>query len=313
MKFHFRSLPAKSKVFGISALLALVIVSATTSSQPTKVASRAQVAPLPPGGAVCIGSPCSADVDCHNLCGYKEICANAGPVVPPSGGLCIPLICDLTTGVGKCALKGVGMPSPTPSPVTTMYPTSNPSISLTPPPPISHTPPTVSEAFFTPASFSPPVPPATMVKICLDYFKCSDSDVKIDGAVLNGKIPSSTVTTVPFVSGKSICANVKNLTEYTQFGSSAKLAMMTYCASKTPPTPSFSPTKSPTFCKATNNCPTKSIGDANCDGVVTVVDFEIFRSEISGEKSSCEANFDGVNGVDMNDYRIWYLTVQGIK
>lgn len=312
MKFHFRSLPAKSKVFGISALLALVIVSATTSNQPTKVASRAQVAPVPPGSAVCIGSPCAADVDCHNLCGYKEVCANAGPVVPPVGGLCIPLICDLTTGVGKCALKGVGMPSPTPSPITTVLPTINPSIVMSPPP-ISMTPPTVSEAFFTPASFTPPVPPATTVKICLDYFKCSDSDAKIDGAVLNGKIPSTTVTAAPFISGKSICANVKDLAEYTLFGSGAKRAMMAHCASKIPLTPSIIPTKPPSFCKATNNCQTKSIGDANCDGVVTVVDFEIFRSEISGEKTSCEANFDGVNGVDMNDYRIWYLTVQGIK
>ncbi|PIV08468.1 hypothetical protein COS52_02545 [Candidatus Roizmanbacteria bacterium CG03_land_8_20_14_0_80_39_12] len=70
-------------------------------------------------------------------------------------------------------------------------------------------------------------------------------------------------------------------------------------------------------CPATAACPTplpclRSKGDANCDGVVNIADYDIFRSMVGGlgdnssQKYSADFNADGK--VNMIDYEIWRNT-----
>lgn len=46
-------------------------------------------------------------------------------------------------------------------------------------------------------------------------------------------------------------------------------------------------------------------GDANCDGLVNLLDFEIFRKEFAGESSSIDADFSGDGIVTLADFEIW--------
>lgn len=53
------------------------------------------------------------------------------------------------------------------------------------------------------------------------------------------------------------------------------------------------------------DCPRKGEGDANCDGVVNLIDFEILRQEYLGEWSSTFADFNGDGEVSLIDAQIW--------
>lgn len=51
-------------------------------------------------------------------------------------------------------------------------------------------------------------------------------------------------------------------------------------------------------------CSTKSKADCNCDGKVSVIDWEILRSAIRSEGKSCDPNDDGfVNSIDLSTWR----------
>ncbi len=60
-------------------------------------------------------------------------------------------------------------------------------------------------------------------------------------------------------------------------------------------------------------CPLFTQGDANCDGAITVVDFEIFRKEYTGEVTTRMSDFDNDGIPSISDFEIWrqgYFSVQ---
>lgn len=59
-----------------------------------------------------------------------------------------------------------------------------------------------------------------------------------------------------------------------------------------------SPTTPPT-------CPLHAKGDANCDGQVDFIDFEIWRQESMGEQNSKNADFNDDVTVDFVDFEVW--------
>ncbi len=52
-------------------------------------------------------------------------------------------------------------------------------------------------------------------------------------------------------------------------------------------------------------CELKANGDASCDGIVDITDFEVFRKEYIGEVSTTVADFDGDGTVTVADFEIW--------
>ncbi len=65
--------------------------------------------------------------------------------------------------------------------------------------------------------------------------------------------------------------------------------------------------KGSTYPSSPAPCPAKSKGDANCDGKVDFIDFEIWRNEFMGEDTKTDANFNynSDQKVDFIDYEIW--------
>lgn len=79
-------------------------------------------------------------------------------------------------------------------------------------------------------------------------------------------------------------------------------------ATPTGPTPTLQPTVTVTQ----GACPRKTSGDSNCDGSVTLVDFEIWRKEYLRILSSNQADFNSSGTVDLADFQIWrsgYFTI----
>src|SRR3989338_9735701 len=56
---------------------------------------------------------------------------------------------------------------------------------------------------------------------------------------------------------------------------------------------------------AQSNCPLKSSGDANCDGAITLADFEVWRREFLVELNTTNANFNNDSRVTISDFEIW--------
>lgn len=61
----------------------------------------------------------------------------------------------------------------------------------------------------------------------------------------------------------------------------------------------------------TGGCTQKSRGDADCDNKITLLDFEIWRREITGALATKLADFDGKDGVTLIDFTIWRGTIVG--
>ncbi len=53
-------------------------------------------------------------------------------------------------------------------------------------------------------------------------------------------------------------------------------------------------------------CAKKSLGDANCDGLVNLTDFERFRQEYTGLLTSTSADFTGEGKVTLIDFETWW-------
>lgn len=70
------------------------------------------------------------------------------------------------------------------------------------------------------------------------------------------------------------------------------------------PTPTFTvtPTAVPTI---PSNCSTKSLGDADCNGLFNLIDFEIWRKEFTGSLTTKNADFNGDNSVSIIDFEVW--------
>ena len=54
-----------------------------------------------------------------------------------------------------------------------------------------------------------------------------------------------------------------------------------------------------------NPCPAKPTGDANCDGIINIIDFEIWRKESTNVSSFKLSDFNLDSAVDTQDYIIW--------
>ena len=52
-------------------------------------------------------------------------------------------------------------------------------------------------------------------------------------------------------------------------------------------------------------CDKKPTGDANCDSLVNLTDFEVWRKEYSGEENTLGADFGSNGKVDLTDFEIW--------
>ena len=86
-------------------------------------------------------------------------------------------------------------------------------------------------------------------------------------------------------------------------------ATMTPRPTNTPiptPTPSRVPTPTPI------PCPRKTEGDADCNGRIDIIDFEIWRRELLGIDTTLKADFDGSGKVDMSDFGIWRVSFLAI-
>ena len=66
-------------------------------------------------------------------------------------------------------------------------------------------------------------------------------------------------------------------------------------------TPTMGTTPSPTG----QSCLKKNSGDADCDGNISLSDFEIFRKEYTGTINTMKSDFDGSNHIDLADFQIW--------
>jgi len=69
--------------------------------------------------------------------------------------------------------------------------------------------------------------------------------------------------------------------------------------------PYVTPTLPP--CSCPQAAPLKRAGNANCDGKIDGLDFEIFREEIFNLRATGSADFDCDHKIDKNDYLIWKL------
>ncbi len=77
------------------------------------------------------------------------------------------------------------------------------------------------------------------------------------------------------------------------------------CTVSPSPTPTSIPTPTRTPTPIPSNCSTKSLGDADCNGLFNLVDFEIWRKEFTGSLSTKTADFNNDNMVSIIDFEIW--------
>ena len=84
----------------------------------------------------------------------------------------------------------------------------------------------------------------------------------------------------------------------------ARAQLGTACDSPTPtPTPTRTPTPTPT-----STCPLKGRGDANCDEIINILDFNIWRDEFLKVVNTTSSNFDDSdenNPITILDFNIW--------
>lgn len=66
------------------------------------------------------------------------------------------------------------------------------------------------------------------------------------------------------------------------------------------PTPPLSPSSTPS-----SSCAKKPQGDADCNGVIDLIDFEIWRKEFTGSVWTKLADFDASGAVNLVDFEIW--------
>lgn len=66
----------------------------------------------------------------------------------------------------------------------------------------------------------------------------------------------------------------------------------------TPAAPTASPTPPP-------GCPKRNLGDATCDGLIKLGDYDRWRREFYGELTTLEADFNGDGTISISDHSIW--------
>jgi len=62
----------------------------------------------------------------------------------------------------------------------------------------------------------------------------------------------------------------------------------------------------------TSSCSLKSNGDADCNGAINILDFEIWRREFLGIDATTKADFDSSGGVTILDFEIWRRGFLGV-
>ncbi|OGK17409.1 hypothetical protein A3D80_04640 [Candidatus Roizmanbacteria bacterium RIFCSPHIGHO2_02_FULL_40_13b] len=61
----------------------------------------------------------------------------------------------------------------------------------------------------------------------------------------------------------------------------------------------------PTTGSNTGNCPLRSQGDFNCNGVIDLVDFNVFRIEYTGQSLTKDSDSNADGKVDLIDFDNW--------
>lgn len=102
--------------------------------------------------------------------------------------------------------------------------------------------------------------------------------------------------------------SILSQTECAQYKNSTAVPSVTPVQTVTP-TPSRIATPLPTVTSqqaiTPTVCPGKSNGDADCDGVTSLVDYEIWRREFQEAVATFLADFDGSRSVTMSDFELW--------
>lgn len=124
--------------------------------------------------------------------------------------------------------------------------------------------------------------------------------IETESLTLTPTLPAATATPTPTV-GYPTATPAVMITP---------LATATGVITATPIIPAVTPTPIPCFCPA--EAPPKLLGNANCDRVVDGVDFEIWREEFNGLRSTTFADFNcngGGTGIagrpNLEDLEIW--------
>lgn len=71
------------------------------------------------------------------------------------------------------------------------------------------------------------------------------------------------------------------------------------------PTATRTPTPPLTTSPTTAACTKKPTGDATCDGIIDITDFEVYRKEFTGILNTLTSDFDGDGTVTIADFEIW--------
>jgi len=71
------------------------------------------------------------------------------------------------------------------------------------------------------------------------------------------------------------------------------------------PTATITPRPTSTPIPTVIPCARKTEGDADCNGRIDIIDFEIWRRELLGVDTTLKADFDGIGGVTILDFEIW--------
>lgn len=83
----------------------------------------------------------------------------------------------------------------------------------------------------------------------------------------------------------------------------------TYTSTCTGTQPTTAPTVQPTANPTTApSCPKKTLGDADCNGMISITDYAAWRAEFKGTATTKNGDFNGDGNVSLADYAAWKTT-----
>ncbi len=148
--------------------------------------------------------------------------------------------------------------------------------------------------------------PATSGAITLwDYIEMDDAH-----GISSDPPPTPTITRLPTMTPAPTATPV--VPSITQSPTATPAPSPTVVPSPTPlvtgaPTPTLVPSLTPQPSLSPSACTRKVHGDADCDGLIKLVDFTIWLREYTGIDNSARADFNGNGTVSLIDYEIFRL------